>query len=361
MKDMYPKGFRAGAVASGMRYQDRPDLGLIVADSFHSGAAVFTRNLCKAAPVLWSQKRFEKGRAVLANAGQANAQTGPKGLADAKESARRVAGLLGVKTDEVLLASTGIIGQPMEMGKLTDALPGLVGSLGGDGFDLFSQAILTTDTGPKTGFARGDVEGREFTIWACAKGSGMISPSMATMLAFVLCDLKVEPDALQRILRRACDRTLNRVTVDGDGSTNDSLFLLCSGLSPLESIKSSRSQLGAVFEESLTMVLYSLAQQIAIDGEGSTKYVVVTVRGARNDREAALAARTVAESPLVKTAFYGEDPNWGRVLAALGRSGASFDPYKVDLDLLFAPEDEPPDNEPSIVPWVRNGMDNGCE
>jgi glutamate N-acetyltransferase/amino-acid N-acetyltransferase len=331
-----------------MRYQGRPDLGLILAESFYSGAAVFTDNVCQAAPVIWSKDRFREGRAILANAGQANAQTGNPGLRDAAESASRLGELLGLDPNGVLLASTGIIGAPLNMEHLIKALPGLVRDLREDGFDGFSRAILTTDTVPKVAEAEVDSGGLRFSIWGCCKGSGMIAPSMATMLAFVLTDLKVEEGLLLQLLRDGTDKSFNRITVDGDTSTNDSLFLMSSGLSGDHPVSDPESREALAFREALQKVLTELALSIARDGEGATRLVSITVKGARDASEASRAARTVAESPLVKTAFYGQDPNWGRVLAALGRSGALFDPYKVDIDL-------------DSVPWVRKGVDNGKE
>jgi glutamate N-acetyltransferase/amino-acid N-acetyltransferase len=331
-----------------MRYPDRPDLGLIVADSFHSGAAAFTRNLCKAAPVIWSQSRFPAGRAILANAGQANAQTGRDGLRDAEASAEALSGLLGIQKDEVLLASTGVIGQPLAMGRLLGALPGLVSGLREDGLKDFSRAILTTDTGPKVREATLSLGGVPSSLWGCAKGAGMLAPSMATMLCFVLCDLRVEGGLLQGILGDAAELTLNRLTVDGDTSTNDSVFLICSGAAGGPEIRYGLSPEAHALREALVGLLGKLARDLTRDGEGATKLVTLTVRGARDENEARLAARTVAESPLVKTAFYGVDPNWGRILAALGRSGAQFDPYGVDIFL-------------NDVPWVKDGVDNGRE
>jgi glutamate N-acetyltransferase/amino-acid N-acetyltransferase len=326
-----------------MRYRDRPDLGLIVADSFSGSAGIFTRNLCAAAPVVWSREREAAGQAVLANAGQANAQTGRQGLADAKASAKAVGSLIGLPADKVLLASTGIIGQPMNMEAMLPALEGLAGALAPEGLSGFAEAILTTDTVPKTASARGRTpDGREWSLWGCAKGSGMLAPDMATMLAFALTDLPCTSGCLMAMLRRAADRSFNRLTVDGDTSTNDSAFVISSGAAGGDPLGYSRGR------DALEEVLSSLARQMMRDGEGVTKVVTVKVTGAASKRHAELAARAVADSPLVKTAIHGEDANWGRVLAALGRSGAVFDPYKVDLWL-------------EGVLWVKNGIDNGRE
>jgi glutamate N-acetyltransferase/amino-acid N-acetyltransferase len=333
-----------------MRYKGRPDLGIMFAESFCSCAAVFTKNLCQAAPVIWSRERFRKGRAVLANAGQANAQTGEKGLQDAKEGAAALGALLKIPTDEVLVASTGVIGAPMNMEALLKALPKLAESLGSQekDFEAFSRAILTTDTCPKTAEAEVDVNGAKGSIWGCAKGSGMIAPDMATMLAFILTDVKVEGGLLQRLLGEAVDSSFNRLTVDGDMSTNDSVFLLSSGALGGEETRDPSSKEALAFKGRLQEVLTGLAIAIARDGEGATKFVTVRVKGARSASEADMAARAIAGSPLCKTAFYGSDPNWGRFMAALGRSGARFDPNEASLYL-------------DGVHFVKNGADNGKE
>jgi glutamate N-acetyltransferase/amino-acid N-acetyltransferase len=331
-----------------MRYKDRLDLGLIVAQDFYSGAAVFTTNICQAAPVLWSKDRYLGGRAILANAGQANAQTGKSGFEDATKCAQALGGLLRLEADKILLASTGVIGDRLNMEALESALPRLVESLREDAFEDFSKAILTTDTVPKVSQRTVELSGERASIWGCVKGSGMIAPTMATMLAFVLTDLKVEGNLLQKLLRDGTEQSFNRVTVDGDTSTNDSLFLISSGRVGKEEIRDESSTDAQSFQEALNEVLVELAKDIAKDGEGAQRFITVRVIGARDQKEALLAAKTVCESPLVKTAFYGKDANWGRVLAALGRSGAAFDQYSVDLDL-------------DTVPWVRNGVDNGRE
>jgi glutamate N-acetyltransferase/amino-acid N-acetyltransferase len=332
-----------------MRYKGRPDLGLLAAAPWSGSAGVYTRSLCPAAPVLWSRGRSGGGRAVLANAGQANAQTGEKGLADCRASAEALAGIAGIGAEEVLLASTGVIGQPLNLGAMLAALPGLAAGLSPDGLEGFSRAILTTDTAPKA--ARETVVepgGPTYAVWGCAKGSGMIAPDMATMLAFVITDRPCSSGFLLGALRRAAAATFNRITVDGDTSTNDSVFLVSSGAAGGPRLESPGDPGAALYEGALARVAGSLARQIVEDGEGATKAVTVAVRGAAGEAEALAAARTVAESPLVKTAFFGEDANWGRVLAALGRSGASLDPYRVDLYL-------------DGVLWVKGGVDAGRE
>ena len=345
---MIVKGFRAGAAIANMRYQDRLDLGLILADGPAAWAGVFTQSVCQAAPVIWSRQRSSlgRGRAFLANAGQANAQTGAGGQSDCRRSAELAAQALGCQPEEIMLASTGIIGQPINMGALAAAVPALVGALRPAGLEDFAQAILTTDTVVKMADETIETGGGPINIWGCAKGSGMIAPNMATLLAFVLTDAQVAPELLQAILAEGAELSFNRVTVDGDTSTNDSLLMMASGGSQAGPVTGGEPL--AAFMAGVFRVLTSLARQVARDGEGATKLVTVRVRGAASPGEARLAARTVAESPLVKTAFFGCDANWGRVCAALGRSGAAFDPYQVDIDL-------------DQVAWVRQGVDNGQE
>ena len=345
---MAVKGFKAAAVAAGMRYKNRFDLGLIAADSAAAWAGVFTQSLCQAAPVLWSRRCAARGRgrAFLANAGQANAQTGQEGEDNCRISAELTGRELGCGPVELMLASTGVIGQQINMAALTAAIPGLVQNLRPEGLDDFAQAIMTTDIIQKTAAETFECGGRTVSVWGCAKGSGMIAPNMATMLAFILTDAEVEPELLQRILGEGADLSFNRVTVDGDTSTNDSLMIMASGRSGAPAVVSGQALedfKGAVFK-----VMKALARLVAKDGEGATKLVTVRVRGAASEEEAKKAARTVAESPLVKTAFFGCDANWGRICMALGRCGAFFDPYAVDIDL-----DE--------VPWIRNGIDNKQE
>jgi glutamate N-acetyltransferase/amino-acid N-acetyltransferase len=330
-----------------MRYKNRLDLGLIVADEFQASAGVFTQNVSQAAPVVWSKNRIATGRAILVNAGQANAQTG-RGAGDrCLQSAKAVAELLLLSSDEILLASTGVIGQPLNIEALISAVPNLVKNLSVDGFDDFAKAILTTDTKPKTAETTIPFDsGPPASIWGVAKGSGMIAPNMATMLGFVLTDAAVEPKLLRSLLAQTAELTFNRATVDGDTSTNDSLFIIASGASRKTPIAEGRD--AEIFKKSLKEVLDSLARQIIRDGEGATKLVEIRVQGARTREEALLAARAVAQSPLVKTAFFGEDANWGRILAALGRSGADFEPYRVDIDI-------------DDLAWIRHGLVFGRE
>jgi glutamate N-acetyltransferase/amino-acid N-acetyltransferase len=325
-----------------MRYRNRPDLGLIVADEFQASAGVFTQNVSQAAPVIWSKNRISQGRAILVNAGQANAQTGRGAGERCQQSAAAVAQSLNLNADEVLLASTGVIGQPLNIEALVSAVPALIENLSPDGFGDFSRAIMTTDTVPKEAEAIVPFnEGPETSIWGTAKGSGMIAPNMATMLGFILTDAAIEPKLLRTMLSMVAENTFNRITVDGDTSTNDSLFIIASGASGRPVISGGPE--ADIFRRTLYKVMDSLSRQLIRDGEGATHLVEIKVRGAKTQEQALLAARAVAQSPLVKTAFFGGDANWGRILAALGRSGADFEPYRVDIDI-----DE--------LAWVRHGL-----
>ena len=326
-------GFKAAAVQAGLRKKDRLDVGLIVGEGPVSAAGVFTRNRVQAAPVLWSRRCLGPGRAraILVNSGQANACTGPEGLEAASRSASALAAALGCPAEEILLASTGVIGEPLNLAALTRAVPALVAGLSEDGLGQVARAMMTTDTRPKTAEAEGVAAGRPFHLAGMAKGSGMIAPNMATMLSFILTDAAIEPAALQMLLAQAAESTFNAVTVDGDTSTNDTVFLLAGGRAGFPPLTRQDPGLD-VFRRVLTDVMADLARQIAADGEGATKLVTIRVAGAASDEQAKAAALTVANSPLVKTAFFGQDPNWGRIMMALGRSPAEFDPLKVRID-----------------------------
>ena len=341
-----PLGFRASAVAAGLKYEGRRDLGLIVADDFHSSAGVFTTSVTKAAPVIWSSERSSRARAILANSGQANAQTGERGLDDCREAAREAAKTLNLTPDDITICSTGVIGQPLNLPKILGALPELAKKLSTEGFDDFAKAIMTTDTVPKK--LSTEVvfpTGPPATVWGAAKGSGMIAPNMATMLGFILTDAPVEAGYLREILKEGADISFNRITIDGDTSTNDSLVIVSSGASGRAPIARGGA-CAKILEKAVHEAMLSLSLDMVRDGEGATKVCFVAVKNARNLDHAQKAAKTVAESLLFKTALFGSDANWGRILAALGRSGAEFDPYQVDLDL-------------GSVPWVRFGLDNG--
>jgi len=324
-----PKGFDASGVRAGIR-KKRPDLGLIVAEDGANAAAVFTQNRFQAAPVVLAKSSLKKSggrvKAVIVNAGCANAVTGKPGLEAAKRVRRRVAELLRCDLDEIFLASTGVIGVVLPDKKVTDALPDAIARLSSGGISAFSHAILTTDVGPKVAQATFNMGGKRARVIGVAKGAGMIHPNMATMLAFVMTDAGLSPATLKKALKEAVDGSFNAISVDGDTSTNDCALLLASG-----SVGSAESHL-AEFQRALNTVCRELAWMIVRDGEGATRVMELEVRGARNDRDARLAAHAVATSPLVKTALHGGDPNWGRILAALGRSGARFSVRRVSLN-----------------------------
>lgn len=328
------KGFRAAGVGAAIKYEGRNDIALIVADAPCAAAAVFTTNRVAAAPVLYDREIVKGGRvqAILANSGCANACTGEAGLKDAKLSALVTAGELGIDPQHVLVASTGVIGRRLPMERLLDGMRQAAGRLGRTAEHGLAaeKAVMTTDTKPKQACATVTIDGRKVTVGGMSKGSGMIEPNMATMLGFITTDAAISPAMLKRALSLAIAKSFNRLVVDGDESTNDSVFLLasgCAGNAPIvrggEDFESFRSALEAV--------CISLAKQMATDGEGATKFVTVTVRGAKSEKDAARAARAVAKSPLAKTSWFGRDPNWGRVLAAVGYSGADVVDTKAEV------------------------------
>jgi glutamate N-acetyltransferase/amino-acid N-acetyltransferase len=323
-------GYRASAVAAAIRKAGRPDLGMIVSDRPAAVAGVFTTNQVKAAPVLLDMERIPSGicRAVVANSGNANCCTGPAGMRDARTMTRLVADDLGLDDNQVLVASTGVIGEPMPMERVQAAVRPLVGALNPQGFSDFARAIMTTDTEPKAVTRSAAADGGRFSLTAVAKGAGMICPNMATMLCFVCADIDATAAMLAPMLRQAVDGSFNRITVDGDMSTNDTVLLMANGASGL-SLEDGNVR--EVFQCTLDEVLLTLARSLVRDGEGASKVVEVSVRGAADTVSARRIADTVANSPLVKTAFFGEDANWGRILAAAGRSGVAFAPERVDV------------------------------
>lgn len=322
-----PKGFLASGVRAGIR-KKRPDLGLIVVPDGASAAAVFTKNRFQAAPVVLSKASLKKSggrvKAVVVNAGCANAVTGKAGMDAAKRSRTRAAELLRCSIDEVFVASTGVIGVVLPDKKLRDALPDAITRLSAGGVDAFSHAIVTTDVGPKVAQTSFVLGGKRGHIVGVAKGAGMIHPNMATMLGFVMTDAAIEPSALRRCLKDAVEQSFNAISVDGDTSTNDTVLLLASGKGPHGKDLDD-------FQRALNDVCRDLAWMIVRDGEGATRVMELVVRGARSERDARLAAHAIATSPLVKTALHGGDPNWGRILAAVGRSGARFSVKRVSL------------------------------
>ena len=328
------KGFRAAGVAAEVKYKGRNDVALIVADEPCAAAALFTTNKVAAAPVVYDRSVIKGGRiqAILANSGCANACTGEQGLADARLSALVTAGELGIDPHHVLVASTGVIGRRLPMDRLLAGMKLAKKALGrtvAHGLDA-EKAIMTTDTRPKQACATTTVGGKKVVVGGMSKGSGMIEPNMATMLGFVTTDAAVSPRMLKRALQLAVGKSFNRLVVDGDESTNDSVFLLASGKAGNREIDKPGKDFDA-FLEALESVCVSLARQMATDGEGATKFVTVTVKGAKTERDAERAARAVAKSPLAKTSWFGKDPNWGRVLAAVGYSGAEVSDMQAEV------------------------------
>jgi glutamate N-acetyltransferase/amino-acid N-acetyltransferase len=323
-------GFVAGAIGAGLKKNKKKDLGIIFSEVPACAAAVFTTNQVQAAPVLLDKERIKSGRAqaIVANSGNANACVGPRGLRDAKAMARAAAQAFGIGEELVLVASTGVIGQPLDLPAIEAALPRLSGQLNPSGLLEVAEAIMTTDTFPKAVSTQTLVGDRRFTVAAVAKGAGMIRPDMATMLCFVCTDVGATPGALGEALRKAVHRSFNAITVDGDTSTNDTVLVLANGLSELHL---AHGPCAEAFEKVLNEVLSTLALQIVQDGEGATKLVSLEVKGASSEGQARQVAYTVANSPLVKTALFGEDANWGRIMAAIGRAGVPIDPEGIDI------------------------------
>lgn len=325
-------GVRAAGVACGLKTNGRPDLALVVADRPASVAATFTLNRVQAAPIQVSKRHLRGGRfsAVVLNSGNANACTGPQGLRDAEATAAEVARVLGRPAAEVFVASTGVIGRRLDMAAVRAGIRNAADALTARGGGRAARAIMTTDTAAKEAAIRFTAGGRRVTVAGMAKGSGMIAPHMATMLAVVATDAAVHPRLLQAALREAVAESFNCITVDGDTSTNDMVLCFATGAAGAPAVAAGSRAYGT-FRQALGQVCLALAKMIARDGEGATKLAEVRIQGARSVREARRAAETVATSPLVKTTLFGEDINWGRILAALGRSGARFDPERVDL------------------------------
>jgi len=322
-----PKGFKASGVSSGIKPRGL-DLALIVSDLPCKAVGLFTSNRVKAAPVLYSKKVLRKGevRAIVANSGCANACTGSEGLADAELMARLTEKTLGLRRGEVLVASTGVIGRRLPLEKVREAMPHLVEELSPEGFSKAAEAIMTTDTVPKISWAEVKTPRVTGTILGIAKGAGMIRPDLATMLCFLVTDVGVEREMLMACLKEAVSASFNAITVDGEQSTNDTVFLLANG---------ARGELlqeeMPLFREALSRVTEELSRKIVLDAEGATTLIEVRVEGAEDDAQAKRAAMRVANSPLVKTALFGRDPNWGRIMAALGDSGIRLDPSKVSV------------------------------
>ena len=323
-------GFRGSGVWCGIKKRPKTDLALVVSDRPCVSDVLFTRNRVPAAPVEWGRRLPSRSalRGVVVNSGNANACTGRRGLAAVRRVSAETCRALGLPDGSLLVSSTGVIGVPLPVGKVIAAVPGLCASLSPNGIPRAGRAILTTDAYPKRGMRKVRVRGGTVTLGGIAKGAGMISPGMGTMLAYVFTDAAVRPSDLRKSFREAVARSFNRIVVDGDMSTNDTAAIFANGacgLPPLEGRDFS------AFTGALHQLLLDLALMIVRDGEGATRVVRISVTGARTDRDAEKAARAVATSPLVKTAVFGADLNWGRVIAAVGRSGASVDPNRTEV------------------------------
>ena len=330
-----PQGFVAAAVAAGIKQSGRPDLVLVAADRDCAAAGVFTRNRVAAAPVLLDRATLAAGRAalrgVLINAGNANACTGEPGLADAREMQRLAAAALGTRPEQLLVMSTGVIGVPLPMTRVAAGVAALAPLLSAGGGLAAAEAIMTTDTRPKRAAVVVDLPDGQVTIGGMAKGAGMIHPDMATLLGVLTTDAVVAPDVLDSSLREAVAASFNAISIDGDTSTNDSIVLFANGA---VGVAVADDESRARFAAALTDLCVQLAQMIVRDGEGATRFVTLVVSGAASTVDARRVADTIATSPLVKTAFAGGDPNWGRIMMAAGRSGAALDPARLALSVI---------------------------
>lgn len=324
------KGFKFAGIKAGIKKTKLKDLGLIYSEKPCTAAALFTKNKVIAAPVILGKEKIKNGvcQAVLVNSGNANCFTGDQGIKDARTCSKLAAKALDIPDDQIIVSSTGVIGQPLPMDKFQTNVPELVNALGGENLNDFADSILTTDTCRKIIECKGEIKGCPFHVSGVAKGSGMIRPDMATMLAFICTDVDISAQDLNTALKNANEKSFNRISVDGDMSTNDTVLVLANAAS---GVKIADQSSMAAFSNLLEEVCLGLAKKIVRDGEGATKLVQITVQGALTEKDAYKACDAIAHSSLVKTAIYGEDPNWGRITAAAGRSGAHVDPDKMDL------------------------------
>ena len=345
--DFKVSGFLFSGVSAGIKKSGTRDLGLIYSEIPAQVAGLFTKNLVKAAPVQLDMKRIRGGtcQAVMINSGNANACTGSQGLRDAQKVCSKIA--KGLKIDEglVLICSTGVIGVPLPVRKIEQGIPELVETLSPESWMKTVQAIMTTDTFPKVEVATCRIKEKRVKLCGMVKGAGMICPDLATMLSFLVTDANIKTPLLRWMLHQAAEKSFNRITVDGETSTNDTVLLLANGRAD-HSVLYRRDREAEVFLSMLSEVCQELAKSIVKDGEGATKFIEIMVQGARNEEDARKAAYAIAHSPLVKTAFFGEDANWGRILSALGHSGVKINPDRIDL--FF-----------DKVPIVRRGMGAG--
>ena len=336
----YCIGFKAAGVSAGIKKNGKKDLGIIISKSPFSAAGVFTQNKVQAAPVVLDKKRIQSGtcQAVIVNSGNANCCTGEKGIRDAKTMTAAVAKELGISAEMVLVASTGVIGQPLPIEKIKSIMPDLVKSAKPDGFQDFSEAILTTDTVPKLILREGSLNGKMFKVMGIAKGAGMIHPNMATLLGFICTDVEATPKVLRDVLNHANQKSFNRITIDGDTSTNDTVLIMANGMSGAVIDNAGHQK---VVQDILDDVMVSLSRLLIKDAEGATKLVEIIINGAKSNEDARAIADSIAGSSLVKTALFGEDANWGRILAAAGRAGVPIEPEKTDIyfsDVLMVKE-----------------------
>jgi len=328
--DYFVPGFLGSAVSAGLKKSGEKDLSLIFSQKPAVAVGVFTTNRVQAAPVILTRKTIKKGflRGIIINTGCANACTGEQGLKDAALTADLTAKKLEIKPEEMAVASTGVIGSYLPVNLIEQSLPDLINNLSPNGLYSVADAMRTTDLFPKINYTQGHAGGKDYSILGLAKGSGMIMPNMATMLSFILTDINIEIEPLRPIFRSVVESTFNRITVDGDTSTNDMVLIMANGFA--ENKRLSGKELKE-FEAKLKETMGNLAYMIARDGEGATKAIIIELNGAASENDANVAARTIGNSPLVKTAVFGQDPNWGRIMAALGRSGVKMEENRVQI------------------------------
>ena len=334
----YPAGFRASGIHCGLRKnKSKKDLALILADKLCNAAAIYTTNKVYGAPITVTREHLKNGmaRAAICNSGNANT-CNPDGVDKANAMCAALAAQLGIDENDIIIASTGVIGEPLPLEPILSGIPALCDSLGYDAENGYAaaSAIMTTDTRLKQIAAETVIDGVKVKIGGMSKGSGMIQPNMATMLCFVTTDANISSEALQTLLKRVADRTFNMISVDGDTSTNDTFSVMASGLAGNALIENPDSESGKAFEELLEYVCKYLARKMAADGEGASKLLECRVHGCDTLENARILAKSVINSPLVKTAMFGADANWGRILCALGYAGVEFDPHKVDVSFI---------------------------
>ena len=336
--DFKVSGFLFSGISAGIKKDGKRDLGLIYSEVPAQVAGLFTTNKVKAAPVQLNMERMKRGlcQAIIVNSGNANACTGSQGLRDAKRVSSLIAQQLGINENLVFPSSTGVIGSPLPMKKIEERIPELMDCLSAEGWMNTVEAIMTTDTFPKIEVATCRIKGKRVKLCGMVKGAGMIYPNLATMLSFLVTDANIKASLLQRMLEKASEVSYNRITIDGETSTNDTVLLLANGRAE-HPILNQMGRDGEIFQSMLFKVCQNLAESLVKDGEGATKFIEILIRGARSKEDAKRAAYAIAHSPLVKTAFFGEDANWGRILCALGHSGVRINPNRIDVFFEKAP------------------------